>query len=346
MNIIDVGLSMNESSMQYRNTSSINALVVHHIEAEGSNWTVEFINNMHKRDNGWSGIGYHIYIRKDGSVYRGRKDCYVGAHCQGFNSTSIGIAFEGNYDKSTASMPDAQYKAWVEVYNYYKSIYGTLPVYGHKEKSSSECPGAYFPLTKVKAVVNGNVSVNTTAFKWVQDNNGWYYSDGTNIKKSCWEKIDGKWYRFNDSGYCLMNTWYRNQYGEWFYLTESGAMVESDWVKSDNKWYYMNTDGVMTVSKWIKDKDCWYYLGADGSMRTGWLEDGNWYYLDTDGKMKTNYWIKSDNEWYYVGNNGAMVKGFQTIDNVEYYFYENGIMAHDVTIVDKTFGSDGKRIAK
>lgn len=345
MIIINTGLNMNESNMQYRNTSSINALVVHHIEAEGPNWTVDFINEMHKRDNGWSGIGYHIYIRKDGSVYRGRKDCYVGAHCQGFNSSSIGIAFEGNFDKSTTVMTDAQYNAWVGVYNYYKSLYGTLPVYGHKEKSSSLCPGNYFPLDKVKNVSN-ITTVTPNNYKWVQDNTGWYYSNGNTIKKSCWEQIDGKWYRFNESGYCLMNTWYKNQYGEWFYLTESGAMAEIDWVKDGNDWYFVNNDGVMVTSKWLL-QDNWYYLGADGKMKTGWFKDNNnnkWYYLDGDGKMTCKYWMKTDNEWYYLNKDGEMVKGFQTIDNVEYYFYDNGIMAHDVTILDKSYGPDGKLI--
>lgn len=343
MNIIDTGLKMKESSMQYRNTSSINALVVHHIEAEGSNWTVEFLNNMHMKENGWAGIGYHIYIRKDGSVYRGRKDCYVGAHCQGFNSTSIGVAFEGNYDKSTASMPDAQYNAWVELYTYYKGLYGSLPVYGHKEKSSSECPGSYFPLTKVKSVVNGTTTTST--WKWVQDNTGWYYSNGSEYKKSCWEKIDGKWYRFNDAGYCLMSQWYKNSYGEWFYLTESGAMIENDWFKYNNDWYYLNQDGVMLVSKWVQVNNKWYYLGADGIMRTGWLKDNcNWYYLLENGEMATNYWMKSDGEWYYLGSDGKMIKGFQTIDGDQYYFYDNGIMAHDVTILDKQFGSNGKLV--
>ena len=49
--------------------------------------------------NGWSGIGYHFFVRKDGTVYRGRPEDTVGAHAGGSNSDSIGVCFEGSFDK-------------------------------------------------------------------------------------------------------------------------------------------------------------------------------------------------------------------------------------------------------
>lgn len=145
MKILDVGL--NYGNMTYGNVPQ--CLIVHHIEAEGPNWTVQMIHNMHRNDNGWSAIGYHYYIRLDGSVYRGRPDNAIGAHCQGANTNTLGIAFEGDYDKRT-SMPDAQYQSWCELKSYLIGKYGSIPVYGHKEKGSSECPGKFFPLDKVK----------------------------------------------------------------------------------------------------------------------------------------------------------------------------------------------------
>lgn len=145
MKILDVGL--NYGNMTYGNVPQ--CLIVHHIEAEGPNWTVQMIHNMHRNENGWAAIGYHYYIRLDGSIYRGRPDNAIGAHCQGSNTNTLGIAFEGNYDKRT-EMPDAQYNAWCELKAYLINKYGSIPVYGHKEKGSSECPGAYFPLDKVK----------------------------------------------------------------------------------------------------------------------------------------------------------------------------------------------------
>jgi len=47
----------------------------------------------------WKGIGYHFVIRRDGSVELGRPVAEVGAHCDGHNSHSIGICYEGGLDE-------------------------------------------------------------------------------------------------------------------------------------------------------------------------------------------------------------------------------------------------------
>ena len=74
--------------------------------------SVETIHNYHK-SLGWAGIGYHIYIRKDGKVYEGRPLWAIGAHATGYNSDSIGVCCEGNYDIET--MPEEQKRAAQEV---------------------------------------------------------------------------------------------------------------------------------------------------------------------------------------------------------------------------------------
>ena len=64
MEIIKKYLPM--GSMNMNNHPEI--VIVHHLEAEGMYWTVENINDMHRNENGWSAIGYHYYIRLDGTV--------------------------------------------------------------------------------------------------------------------------------------------------------------------------------------------------------------------------------------------------------------------------------------
>lgn len=152
MNIIDKNLSFGSMNL----SNNPNMLIVHHLEAEGINWTVEQIHNMHKNENGWAGIGYHYYIRLDGTVYKGRPDKAIGAHCQGCNTNTLGISFEGNYDSRT-EMPVAQFNAWCELKAYLFNLYGNLGIYGHREKGSSECPGAKFPLDNVKSATT-NIS--------------------------------------------------------------------------------------------------------------------------------------------------------------------------------------------
>lgn len=141
MNIIDVGLKF--KSLSYGNKP--NKLVLHH--AEASKCTVQDIHSWHL-NNGWSGIGYHYFIRKDGSVYKGRPDGAIGSHCQGSNTGSLGICFEGNYMKET--MPAAQYNAGIDLIKYLRGKYGNLTIYGHKELLATECPGSKFPLADFK----------------------------------------------------------------------------------------------------------------------------------------------------------------------------------------------------
>ena len=143
MNIIDVGLKF--KSLSYGNKP--NKLVLHH--AEASKCTVQDIHSWHL-NNGWSGIGYHYFIRKDGSIYRGRPDGAIGAHCQGSNTGSLGICFEGNYMKET--IPTAQYNAGIDLIKYLRGKYGNLTIYGHKELLATECPGSKFPLADFKAL--------------------------------------------------------------------------------------------------------------------------------------------------------------------------------------------------
>ena len=141
MNIIDVGLKF--KSLSYGNKP--NKLVLHH--AEASKCTVQDIHSWHL-NNGWSGIGYHYFIRKDGSVYKGRPDGAIGSHCQGSNTGSLGICFEGNYMKET--IPTAQYNAGIDLIKYLRGKYGNLTIYGHKELLATECPGSKFPLADFK----------------------------------------------------------------------------------------------------------------------------------------------------------------------------------------------------
>ena len=85
MNIIDENLSF--GTMNMNNYPAM--VIVHHLEAEGVNWTVEMIHNMYKTEKSWAGIGYHYYIRLDGTVYKGRPDNAIGAHCQGCNTNTF-----------------------------------------------------------------------------------------------------------------------------------------------------------------------------------------------------------------------------------------------------------------
>ena len=98
MNIIETNLSFGTMSKR----ASTYRIVLHHAAMNGS---VEDIHRVHK-NKGWAGIGYHFYVRKDGSIYRGRPEYAIGAHASGSNYNSLGICAEGNFENET--MSDAQ----------------------------------------------------------------------------------------------------------------------------------------------------------------------------------------------------------------------------------------------
>lgn len=119
-------------------------IILHHRAGNGD---VQSIHNTHLK-NGWSGIGYHFYVRKDGSVYRGRPIDKVGAHCTGYNDKSVGICFEGNFESETMSA--TQKKVGQELISYLKNLYPSAEIKRHKDFNSTACPGKNFPLEAIK----------------------------------------------------------------------------------------------------------------------------------------------------------------------------------------------------
>ena len=91
-----------------RYASSLRSAVVHHSAGsnsytkEQSAAVVRGIQLYHVRGNGWDDIGYNFLVDKYGQVFEGRfggaERNVIGAHAQGFNTGSVGVALLGNYD--------------------------------------------------------------------------------------------------------------------------------------------------------------------------------------------------------------------------------------------------------
>lgn len=105
---------------------------------EGRDYTVEQIHSWHLQ-KGWVGIGYHYIITRDGTIYQGRPDNTIGAHCTNYNSTSIGICYVGGMDADNKHPKDTrtieQKQALLELVQYLMDKYHiTLDnVRGHYE---------------------------------------------------------------------------------------------------------------------------------------------------------------------------------------------------------------------
>ena len=123
---------------------STRRIILHH--AAAATCTADQIHAWHLA-NGWAGIGYHFFVRKDGSVYRGRPEDTVGAHAGSNNYDSIGVCFEGSFDKE--QMPEAQRRSGTELVAYLKRKYGVTQVQKHSDVNATGCPGEGFPFDAI-----------------------------------------------------------------------------------------------------------------------------------------------------------------------------------------------------
>lgn len=148
MDIINANLSF-RNGLTFGNNPKM--VILHHAEAKIC--SIEDVHRWHL-ENGWSGCGYHYFVRKNGIIYIGRSEKAVGAHCLGYNSVSIGICAEGNFE--CEDMGQEQYNSILGLTRCMFSKYGISKVYGHKELYSTDCPGKNFPLDRIKREAAGS----------------------------------------------------------------------------------------------------------------------------------------------------------------------------------------------
>ena len=126
------------------NTRRIDKIIIHcSATPEGKDFTVEQIRQWHLA-RGFSDIGYHIVIYRDGSIHKGRPIEQVGAHTTGQNAHSIGIcliggcAADGKTPKDTRT--EAQRAALIKLVAELKASYPSASVHGHNEFAAKACP--------------------------------------------------------------------------------------------------------------------------------------------------------------------------------------------------------------
>ena len=235
LNIISTNLSWNGT----RTTrSSTTHLIIHHSAGTG---TVQAVHNLHKDIPGTIGIGYNFYIRTDGSIYEGRGWQYSGAHTVNYNSCSIGICCEGNYE-TTSTVPLAQLRSVVELGAEALKKYPTIKnVGGHNDYDSTACPGKNFPksdiVTGIRQYSNVLSACNQLKAKgvintpdyWVA--NFWRLSELTGFILSsapkCKPKSSGKYRNvldaitaLYDASYISSKDYWRGKYASVQYLDE------------------------------------------------------------------------------------------------------------------------------
>ena len=97
--------------------------------------TVDEIRDWHLA-RGWSDIGYHYVIYRNGTIAAGRPVEKVGAHCHGQNAESIGVCLVG-----LDSFKPEQFDALKHVYALLKNIFPEIEPFGHRDFTDKKtCP--------------------------------------------------------------------------------------------------------------------------------------------------------------------------------------------------------------
>lgn len=148
-----------------RVASAIKYIFLHHAAAKEC--TPDQIHQWHL-NNGWAGIGYNYFIRKDGTIYTGRTELQCGAHTSGYNTSGMGICCEGNFEIET--MPAAQKKALIDLLWDLQRRYGKLPIKAHRDVNATACPGKNFPMAEILAAVEGTAKAEPAAKKETASN--------------------------------------------------------------------------------------------------------------------------------------------------------------------------------
>lgn len=135
----------------------INEIIVHcSATREGFDYTVSDITKWHKQ-RGFSTIGYHYVIYRDGSINTGRDVNLSGAHCEEHNSHSVGVCYigglenrlnpkTGKYDIPKDTRTAAQKASLLKLLRQLRSLYPSAKIRGHRDFANKACPS--FDATK------------------------------------------------------------------------------------------------------------------------------------------------------------------------------------------------------
>jgi len=104
------------------------------------------IRRWHVEERGWSDIGYHYLIDRDGTLVEGRPVERMGAHVRGHNDGTIGVCLLGGHGSSATDAFDdhftpAQARALLKLIRSLEAEHGDLAVTGHNDYAAKACPG-------------------------------------------------------------------------------------------------------------------------------------------------------------------------------------------------------------
>lgn len=123
----------------------VNEIAIHCSATKPSaNYTAEDCQRDHLA-RGFSRIGYHWFIERDGRIVRGRAIDEIGAHVKGRNLASVGICLSGGLDERGQPAPEytpEQWEALELIVRVLRNMYQHAEIKGHRDYEGvrKECP--------------------------------------------------------------------------------------------------------------------------------------------------------------------------------------------------------------
>lgn len=110
---------------------------------EGRDYTVDDIRAWHKA-RGWSDVGYHYIVHRNGHIAVGRPVGQVGAHCEGRNTGTIGVSYIGGLAADGKAAKDTRTReqrgALLWLIAELAAMYPVRRISGHNEYAAKACP--------------------------------------------------------------------------------------------------------------------------------------------------------------------------------------------------------------
>ena len=141
-------VNIKKTNLQYdysrlSNRTKTDMVVIHHTgNPTDDDLSAEEINASHQAQ-GWTCIGYHYVIRKDGTIEEGRPHWTVGAHAYNENSHTIGIHVCGNFEigKPTQAQLESLAMLLANVCDDYGLPIDKYHVVAHRDLMATACCG-------------------------------------------------------------------------------------------------------------------------------------------------------------------------------------------------------------
>ena len=141
----DVGMPAQPGGTR-RSLDIINTWVTHWTTGDAlgvrdtASWTKR-IYDFHTGTRGWADIGYNYLVDRFGNVFVGRGRYRVGAHAQGHNTNSMGVAYLGGHDRDITSKGKLAMLGLLEWFDDSGIAIADNRLFGHRDLGSTSCPG-------------------------------------------------------------------------------------------------------------------------------------------------------------------------------------------------------------